>query len=254
MALTLALAGCVVSAPPADPAGPAASLEPLFAWTSCEGFEATVQGPTVGYPDASPAGWPPPQPWPMTASHLLLLRCQRIGWDGLERPAAVLLEWRGDAEPPPACNEPAEGLLLVSLWSGDEALVAQAKERGMPARQGAFAQGQDPASGDTTWTWGPPGEEPSTVTLAPAAAAPQVQRSLEMRFLWAEGEGLGSLDLRGQLEGDTRLAWGALRAPMLHGRVNPVPDFATVEAGARRSASAEGLLQHYGDTRCEQPL
>jgi hypothetical protein len=85
--------------------------------------------------------------------------------------------------------------------------------------------------------------------LAPAAS----QDSFAHWLFWADGDGVGALDLRYNQTVDALdapVATGTLEAPMLYAAASPVPQFASARAGRLAGLEAHGEIHRFGDASC----
>jgi hypothetical protein len=255
--LALLLAGCAEA--PGAPGAPTAegtTADAAFAWSGCDGAGAILYGPAALYPSSAPAGWGPGAT-PVVDLRISLLECARVSWGPFERgPVLIAQEWRDDFRAPAACAGRGSELrfILESIWFSDPHLAGHAAGLGMPAGAAEFTRTLDGARHG--WAWGPPGHEPSRATFAEAPASRQRVDEFARRLLWADGAGVGALDLRTTSlsdQADPYLAAGALRPPTLYGRAHAVPDFASAPAGLVLGLEAAGVLTRYGDSACSGP-
>jgi len=261
VAAALLLAGCSGPASPAPGMGleavPGDAARLLLA--GCSGATATVRSPHPLPATGVPAGWEGDGN-PLHSVRVTVLECVRVSWGPFERgPVSLVMEWRDDLQPPPACMaNVGTHLVLASIGFSDPELATYAKgTAGMPAGLAAFASQEVPVGpvAQREWRWGPPGAAPSLLAVPAAGDFPFWDEQLH-RLHWADGDGVSRLDLRynyttGSV--DPKGAWGELRPPMLYGQANPVAAFASTSAGRLEGLEAQGTVERFGDPQCGPP-
>lgn len=255
-AFGLLLAGCAGDGPGTPAPQPAAAPPapaPLagLVLDGCVGWSAFEVVPAPLHPGTRPAGWAAPSPGVDASVALLGLACQRMAIGPFERgPVRVLFESHTNAEVPAACAADRDGFValsvLASVWVEDAEVAAHlAQVYGMPAREGVFS-----GSGQA-WSWGPPGAPASTVQVMDEAAAPQPSHAAD-RFFWANGTGLGALELRHDATRPAvpHAAAGEMAPPMLLAQVAG-GRFAGPAGWVTRDTAA-GSFRAYRDTLCQE--
>lgn len=247
---------------PADAAGQAALASQPLSWNGCVGASVGLAGLSRHYPSSAPQGWEPDAA-SGASLRVLVLRCERVAWDGFERgPVFMLQEWRDDFRAPRSCwaGDHDVRYLLESIWFSDEGLARHAAGLGLPAHAARFAvQRATMASVPVDeWSWDVGGGATATVALpAPGDGGADFTGLRQPRLFWADGDGVSSLDVRYNVttaDPGLPLAWGSLPAPMLHGRAGPSPAFAAASAARLFAVDGVADLHRYRDRACEQPL
>ncbi|MEA3190544.1 MAG: hypothetical protein QOD77_1126 [Thermoplasmata archaeon] len=255
LALATLAAGCLApgggpsAAPTAPPEGPARPAPvPGLVLGDCVGWHAFATVPAPLHPGVRPDGWAPPAGADASVA-LLGLRCGRLALGPFERgPVWLLFESHTNAVVPAACADDREGAtdlsVLASVWVDDAEVAGWlAAVHGMPAAAAVFTDAGQ------AWSWGPAGAAPSELQVLDGSAAPRDAEHGE-RFFWANGTGLGQLELRHERTGPTvpLAAAGRMAPPMLLAQVadgrfaGPASWFPQDEAS--------GAFQAYRDTLC----
>jgi hypothetical protein len=223
----LALAGCIGPDAAPAPAAPAQTASPIpseLHLSKCEGWQSgSLPFPRSVGPGQGPPEWAPTDPALPTSSVLMVgYRCERISLGPFERgPLHLVLDVHDHADIPQACRDGsptgAVAFVLSSLWVDDAEVAAVLNQtHGMPARLAEVQATQAGATAVRTWTWGPKGQPPSTLTFADGGdRQPTVPSNLLL--LWQRGAGIGGLALFAQREA-TRVeppAYGTLQPPMV---------------------------------------
>ncbi|MCA1810479.1 MAG: hypothetical protein LC623_00510 [Halobacteriales archaeon] len=114
-----------------------------------------------------------------------------------------------------------------------------------------------PSDGVTlySWSWGPPGQPPSTLTLGNSdTVLPGPDPAVE-RWIWINGTGLGILDVaRSYVAGaELSVVPGEMHPPMLYAQAVPQGTYVGLgDSGTGYQATS--TYHKFGDQRCEQPL
>jgi hypothetical protein len=138
---TVLVSGCAETPPPSvPPIANAPSLDHLAGIDCIQGAGGSV-GIAGTYGETPPPGWEsPPGDDPLTRVFVRVLRCERLEWGALERPAHILLEYHQSFTPPETCREEGtSNFVLGTVWSDDPGLVAQALRFRMQAYLGNFS-------------------------------------------------------------------------------------------------------------------
>lgn len=261
-ALALAAAalasGC---AEPPEPGQPMAATPPIGSLSGIGCWEGGGDslGVAGAYGEVPPPGWePPPDEDPSTSVFEQVLRCQRIGWGALERPASVLWEFHQSFTAPKPCQEEGTGMFtLGTVWFDDPELVAQALRLGMPAHLGTFSLDSTayPGLETMTWTWSEDGGQPSTLTVADNPPSSPATRTMVDRFFWFDGDRVSYYDAtfvhKVNAAGDPT-AVGSLSEPMMYAKGGVSAYVGT--AAFSKQASFDGTIHRFGDLECKHEL
>lgn len=262
LAVATALGGCLATPAPAQAGDDAALLAQPLSWNGCDGARVSLSGASRSYPSRVPEGWEQDAILAAATLNLVVLRCERIAWDGFERgPAFLLQEWRDDFQAPEAClaGDHDHRYVLESIWFSDEGLARHAAGLGLPAHVARFGFRETSADGLPVeeWSWEMENGAMATVNIPVSGSGRDSTTPDHSRIFWADGDGVASLEVRSNAttdDLDLRLGWGSLPAPMLHGRAGPSPAFASASAIPLDAAEGVADLRRFRDRSCEQPL
>jgi hypothetical protein len=230
-----------------------------LAGVSCIEGAGSAFGVAGTYGETPPPGWEsPPDEDPITSVFVQVLRCERVEWGALERPAHVLWEYHQSFTAPESCRETGTGnYYLATLWFDDPELVAQALRFGLPAVLGSFTLNATSNQGIDiqAWTWKTADGDPSTLTVSNNPPPVPVTFTDPSRFFWFNGNQVSYyantfVDTRNQVGNPT--AVGTMSEPMMYER-GGVSTFSGT-ALLSEKASFGGTIHRFSDLECKNEI
>jgi hypothetical protein len=140
-----------------------------MAFNDCRGGGVHFDLPSQFFETSRPPGWDPTVD-DHTEVYYDFVVCERVGVLHFERgPLQILFEHHTDLRYPQDCQAGANRLHgLQRVWVDDPELAAGlARAFGLPTSIATFSFANTTSAGlnQATWSWGPPGMSPSTVSL-----------------------------------------------------------------------------------------
>jgi hypothetical protein len=226
--------------------------------TNCTGWMVRQLWPGPKPPEPHLSSWQDETPG--SSVFVRGFDCKRITFAGLERgPVRMVLEDADNLEVPEECGKVEQDTAFFGLYSWgltDPALVDQlARGLSAPTYLIDYAQ-RDQTGPDGNLPqieWGPPGAEPSTLTID-AGQSTQPENLLSSRFYWANGTGVVAFDVVYDSEatvlGD-RFAYGTFAAPMQLAAAYPAVFASSARWFVHQAIT--GTFYSWSDLQCEQP-
>lgn len=231
--------------------GAPAVAEPprAVSFSGCTGWQSGAYWVGANPPPANPPSWGTDSP---AGSRVVMeaWTCERIGIGPFERPVSMVLEYTDAFSPPAACRGTSANYSLISWAINDTELVDYFAALAAPAYHAQIIHSQQSLQAVETheWSWGPPGQTPSTMTIVDDDNQVLAARPT-FRYFWATATGAAALEIDFQgnepMFGE-RVAFGQLAPPM---QLANTPLHA--ELGALYTDTAgDGKIHYWSDLTC----
>lgn len=237
-------------------------MKSLLRLDDCDLGLVTLATLVTSQVDATPPpGWEP-GPTPAMQLHVEIQHCERVTVGPYSRgPHFVLIERHGGFMAPASCEQGnfSESNVLSKIWIDDAEIAAYLHDSlGMPAAFAAIAveeSGVDGAAKKWVWTFGLPGETPSTIEEVQHDADLDSVIIETLRLFWLnDDEGISYLDATVTTGGDqwgNRFNTGNFRKPFLYATTGTETYAGTGDA--LKDSNLIGDFSHFRDSACTDP-